>query len=201
MEVKDRTITQLKKEKTPEEFDQFSIAVTTRYATSELEYSQADVARDNHITPKCCRQLMDYAISYAKVPIKIALLVKNKAIQKSKMKVQQAGGRSISHHEDLMRKREEYLLTAFSRVEIKNIAEDIASHPSKTISSFTHKYEIETDRLTKMLLKKSIVENIISDEIMELIIKRSLGENPNEKAKETFKRFQIEREKYKKSSQ
>lgn len=197
MEQKDRTFRQLEEEKTQEEFDQFATAVTTRYATSELEYSQANVARDNHITSKCLRQLMDYAIIYNKVSLEIATLVKNKAMQKQKVKVQQAGGSSISHHENLMRQRENFLLMAFSRVEIKRIAEDIANHPSKSIHFFTCEYGIETDRLTKMLLKKSIVENIISDDIMELIIKRSLGDNPTEKAKKVFEEFRIEREKNK----
>lgn len=194
-----RSITQLKKEKTTEEFDKFASAVTTRYATSELEYSQADVARDNNITTKCLRKLMDYAIIYNKVSLEIALLVKNKAIEKSKMKVQQAGGRSISHHEELIRKREEFLIMTFSRVEIKKIVEDIANHTSKPISFFTGKYNIETDRLTKLLLRKAIVENIVSDEIMELIIKRSLGKYQTQKAQEVFQKFREEREEYKNS--
>lgn len=195
-----RTYTILKKEKTLEELSEFSKQVTERYATSELEYSQEDVARDNNITRGCLRRLMDDAIIEARVSIEIALLVKNKAMKKSEMKVQQAGGRSISHHEDLMKKREAHLLTAFSRVEIKKMAEDIANHPSKPINSFTRKYNIETDRLTKLLLKKSIVENIVSDEVMELIIKRSLGSNPNERANKTFEKFRIEREEYKKKN-
>ena len=195
-----RTYTILKKEKTLEELSEFSKQLTERYATSELEYSQEDVARDNNITRGCLRRLMDDAIIEARVSIEIALLVKNKAMKKSEMKVQQAGGRSISHHEDLMKKREAYLLTAFSRVETKKIAEDIANHPSEPISSFTRKYDIETDRLTKLLLKKAIVENIVSDEVMEMIIKRSLGSNPNERAKKTFEKFRIEREEYKKEN-
>lgn len=195
-----RTYTTLKKEKTPKELSEFSKQVTERYATSELEYSQEDVARDNNITRGCLRRLMDDAIIEARVSMSIALSVKNKAMQKSEMKVQQAGGRSISHHNDLMKKRAEYLVTGVSRVKTKEIAEDIANDFSKPINYFTRKHGIESERLTKLLLKKAIVEDIVSDEVMELLIKRSLGSNPNEKSKATFEKFRQERKEYKKKN-
>ena len=199
MKQKDRTYRQLEKEKTLEEFNRFSTEVTTRYATSELEYSQADVARDNYITPKCLRQLMDYAIIHNKVSLEIAVLVKNKAKQKSMLKVQQAGGKSISHHNYLMQKRAEYLITGISEVEIKMIAEEIANDPSKSISYFTRKYELESDYITKLLLKKSIVESIVSDEVMEKIIERSLKNNLSESAQNYFNWLRQERIKIKNS--
>lgn len=195
MQKKARTYTQLEKEKSLEELNRFKKEVTERYATSEFECSQEDVARDNNITRACLRRLMDEAITEGLVSIEIAILVRNKAIQKSKMKVQQAGGRSISHHNNLMKKRAEYLATGISRVETKEIAEDIANDSSKPISYFTRKHGIESDYITKLLLQKAIVENIVSDEYMEKIIARSLKNNSS--GYNYFKWIRQEREKNK----
>lgn len=199
MARKSRTYKQVKEEKSSLEFKRFEKEVTERYATSDLECSQADVARDNNITVKCLRQMMDDAIIYAYVSMGIAIKVKDKAIMKSKAKAEQAGGRSISHHESLIRQREEFLLTSITNSEVRGIAEYFANNPSKTISQITKKHNLDSERVTKLILKKSIVENIVSDEIVELIIKRSLGTNPSEKAKQVFGMFCTERNKYKES--
>lgn len=196
MERKYRTYKQVKEEKTSLEFKQFEKEVTERYATSELECSQADVAKDNRITGNCLRRMMDDAIIHAYVSMEIAIKVVDKAIMKSKEKPEQAGRRSISHHESLIRQREEFLLTSITNSEVRRIAEYFANNPSKTISQITKKHNLDSERVTKLILKKSIVENIVSDEIVELIIKRT---NPSEKAKQVFEMFCAERNEYKES--
>lgn len=196
MQEKNRTFKQLEKQKTFEELNCFAKEVTEKYATSPIEYSQSNAARDNHLTVKGLRDLMDYAIVTAQVSLNTAILVKNKAIQNQQRKAREAGGSSIVHHEDLIRQRENFLMTAFSRTETRKIAEDIACNPSKPLHYFTKKYRLESDRMIKLLLKKSIVEDIVTDEVMELIIKRSYS---TEKANQVFQEFRKQREKYKSS--
>ena len=91
-----------------------------------------------------------------------------------------------------------------SKVQIKYIAEDIANNPSNPIKYFKKKYNLESDRLVRLILKNAIVENIVSDETMELIIKRSLNcyshKRLQYKAKKVFDEFRKER-KNNKSSQ
>lgn len=108
MQQKNRTFKQLEKEKTLEELNRFAREVTQQYATSGLKYSQTNAAKDNRLTPKGFRDLMDYAIVTAQVSLRTAILVQNKAIQNQQRKAREAGGSSIEHHKDLIKQREEY---------------------------------------------------------------------------------------------
>lgn len=198
MERKMRTFKQLEKEKSLKELNQFAKEVTEMCAT-EQDRSQKNIAKDNHLTPKGIRDLMDYAIVTALVSLETAIQVKEKSVRNQQRKSYDAGESSIRHHNTLMKKREQYLLGRISNAETKKIAEDVAYNSSKSIRYFTIKYQLETDRITKLILKKAIIENIISDEVMELIIKRSLGNNPSEKAEEVFQQFRNQRNEYKSS--
>lgn len=88
-----RTANQVKKEKTLEEYNRFAKEVTERVAKSEDACTQKDIARDNNLTPKGLRDLMDYAIITAQVSLETAILVKNKAIRNQQKKAFEAGGK------------------------------------------------------------------------------------------------------------
>lgn len=199
MSVKARTFKELKTEKSLQDFNHFAKKLTELYATSELEYTQADIARDNHLSSKCLRQLMDYAIEETIVCRKICEQVSSKSKANQQRKIQTVSINVIKHHENLIKKREEFIAKSFSRVKVNEIAKEFANNPSKPIKYFTNKNDIESERITKLLLKRAIIENIVEDEVMELIIKRSLGDNPSYKATEAFEKFREEREKYKNS--
>lgn len=180
---KPRTFRQLEKEKSLQELNQFSRKVTEIYATSIKEYSQTNVANDNNLTVKCLRQLMDYAISTALVSTDIASKVLEKTMTNQQRNNKEAGSSSIMHHKKLIKQRIEFVSYSYPKVEVCKIAEDIANNPSKTIDHFTRKYGIESEKVTKKLLERSIIENIISDEMMEKIIERS---NPDQTATQYF---------------
>lgn len=200
MEGKARTFNQLKKQKTFEEFNEFSKEITELYATTPIEYSQNNVAKDNNLTVKTVRKVMDYAIETAQVTLDIVTLVLNKLIQNQQRKAQEAGGSSINHHKELMRVRVEYLAGSYLNQEVNKIATDIASNFAYSIHQFTKKYNIESERVTKRILERAIVENIVSDEVMEKLIERSLKENKNERVKQYFEYLKKEREKNKKEN-
>lgn len=198
-----RKYTELQKEKSFEELKEFEIKVLERYATSDYVVSQADVARDNNITLSCFRRIKEDAIIHAYISRKMVEAIRNKAITKSEMQIQQSAGKCVLYYERLIKQREEFLVTAMSKVEIKYIAEDIANNPSNPIKYFKKKYKLESDRLVRLILKNAIVENIVSDETMELIIKRSLNcyshKRLQYKAKKVFDEFRKERENNKSS--
>ena len=75
MEKRTRTFKQLQKEKTLQELKHFAKEVTELYARSVIEYTQSKVARDNKLTIKGLRDLMDYAIVTAVVTRETANLV------------------------------------------------------------------------------------------------------------------------------
>lgn len=199
-----RTYTQLQKEKSLEELKEFEIKVLERYATSDYVVSQTDVARDNNITRSCFERIKKDAIIYGYISREMAQAIRNKAVTKSEMRIQQSAGKCILYYERLIREREKFLVTAISKVQIKGIAEDVANNPSKPITYFKKKYDLESDHLVRLILKIAIVENIVSDEIMELIIKRSLDYYSDNSVKlkfeKVFDEFRKERENNKNSS-
>lgn len=199
-----RTYTQLQKEKSLKELEEFEIKVLERYATSDYVVSQADVARDNNITPSCFKRIKEDAIIHGYISREMAQAIRNKAANKSEMRIQQSAGKCILYYERLIKQREEFLVTAISKVQIKGIAEDVANNPSKPITYFKKKYDLESDHLVRLILKIAIVENIVSDEIMELIIKRSLDYYSDNSVKlkfeKVFDEFRKERENNKNSS-
>ncbi len=194
-----RTFKQLQKEKmTFEELKSFAKEVTEAYAKSDIAYSQTNTAKDNYLTKKGLRDVMDYAIVTNLVSRETCEQVLQKAISNQRKKTQETGSSSITHHKELIRRREEFLLNAYARAEVQKIAKDIAEHPDYPIHYFTLKNNIESDRLTKGILKRAIVENIVSDEVMEKIIERSLKgieiNRVKHKAKQYFAALKKQRE-------
>lgn len=198
-----RTFTQLQKEKSFEELKEFEINVLERYARSDFAVSQADVARDNNITLSCFKRMKEDAIIHGYISRDLAEAIRNKAVAKCEMRIQQSSGKCILYYKKLIEQREEFLVTAIPKAQIKVIAEDVANNPSNPIKYFKRKYNLESDRMVRLILKIAIVENVVSDETMELIIKRSLNvcvhARVKYKIKKVFDEFRKEREKNKSS--
>lgn len=193
-----RTFTQLQKEKSLEELKDFEIQVLKRYATSDYLVSQRDVARDNNITESCFVRIKEEAIIHGYASRELTEAVRNKAVTKSEMRIQQSGGKCVLYYKRLIKQREEFLVTGISKAQIKVIAEDVANNHSNPIKYFKRKYNLESDRIVRLVLKIAIVENVVSDETMKLIIKRSLDvcvdESVKYKIEKVFDEFRKERE-------
>ena len=142
---------------------------------------------------------MDHAIIINLVTRETAEKVLEKTMQNQKRKSKQAGGTSIQHHKEIIRKREEYLLYMYSRMEVKQIATDIAINPSQPLQHFTRNYRIESDNLTKKILERAISENIVSNEIMEKIIERSMKGKTSDNANAYFEKLKQKRQQNKSS--
>lgn len=195
MKKKERTFKMVAKEKSPEELNRFAKEVTELYANSVMEYSQKNLAKDNNLTVQGARDVMDYAIVMVLVSRETASKVLMKAISNQRSKNQGAGGSSLMHHRKLIRQREEYLANAFSRAEVKKMAEDFARQTQKPISDFARKYKLESERVIRLILHRAIAENIVSNEVMEAMIRRSLRNNETQAAKQYFENLRKERKK------
>jgi len=75
-----RTKTDLEKTMTPEELDQFSIQVSTIYATSELRFSRSYFIKVYDITSDCFYWLLDRSVIRNLVPDKIVDKMRKKAM-------------------------------------------------------------------------------------------------------------------------
>lgn len=197
MEHKIRTFKQLEKKENGKELEWLSQKVTRTYVGTNL--TQAEVARKNQITTKCCRQLMDYAIIHGYVTRLEAINVKDKAIENSNRKGKEEGSKSLLHHESLIRQREEYLVSMFTEGYVKRIVQDIANNPHKPICDFTGTYLLESNRMTKLLIERAIVEVIVDDKTVELLEERNRrqkrGKRIARKKIERFKKLKEQRKK------
>lgn len=171
---KKRTFKQLQEEKSLQELNEFSKEITEHYANTPVENSQRAVADNNNITLRALRDLMDMAIKTALVSYETANKSYQKCMENQKRKEESAGRTSYQHHQKLLKQRTEFLVMGYARSEIKKIAEDIANHPRESLTNFQGKYQMETSNLLKQLLQRSIVENIVDDETVEKLRKRSL---------------------------
>ena len=174
MKDKARTFNQIQNEKSYDELNTLAKKVTELYANSDDLYSQSCLAKDNNLTKKGFRQLMDYAISSAIVSLETANKVYEKSIRNQRRKVADAGANSYSHHKKLIKIRNDIIAYGYLNAQVKEFAISVASDFSKPLSYFSEKYNIESIDVTKILLKRAIEENSVSDEIAEKIIARSI---------------------------
>lgn len=154
------------------EFEEFARKVTENYARSMQEYSQELVAKDFDVSVSTLRWLMDYAIEEALVTIDVAIYVAQKSIHNQQKKHPEAGGTSIRHHKELIKKREQKIAERFPEYEIELIVFEVL-HGGEEIENVIKKYSVESERVYKLLLKRAVIENICSDEDVDILAERS----------------------------
>lgn len=154
------------------EFEEFARKVTENYARSMQEYSQELVAKDFDVSVSTLRWLMDYAIEEALVTLDVAIYVAQKSIHNQQKKHPEAGGTSIKHHKELIKKREQKIAERFPEYEIELIVFEVL-HGGEEIENVIKKYSIESERVYKLLLKRAVIENICSDEDVDILTERS----------------------------
>lgn len=181
-----RTFKKIQEEKSFQELNEFSKKITEHYANTDIENSQRIVAQNNNITVKALRELMDMAIKTGTVNYEIANKVYQKCIKNQRRKEKSAGGTSYQHYKKLLKQRAEFLAMAYERKEIKLIAEDIANNARDPLTYFQRKYQIESSNLLKQLLQRAIIENIVDNETVEKLRKRSLTEHNEQKVNKYF---------------
>lgn len=86
---------------------------------------------------------------------------------------------------------EEYLVKKLPKARVKQIVKDIANNSHKPINYFTETYLLESNRLTKLIIERAIVEVIVDDETVSLLEKRV----KKKKSIERFKMLKEERRK------
>lgn len=180
-----------------QEFERFAKKVTCNYAESKQEYSQDQIAKDFEITVSCVRKLLDYAITNALVSRDVAVQVMEKSIANQQRKHPEAGGTSLRHHKELMKKRDEYIAKSYKPADIQEIVDDVV-YESRNLDDVVKRFHIESKIILKKLLERAIVENICSDKETDRIIMRSFKVNQTKSAREYFIKIVQERIKNKK---
>lgn len=189
--MSERNFTQLKKELSIDDFNSFCLKVmnyTVRYSSM---FSQKTISRHFRITKSCFRRIREYSTIAGLISEEMALEIANSCVKNQKTYSAKFGGAAMEYHHKLMRKKEEYIISCFSSEEIKLLAEEFANNRNISKAALAKKHSM-TIYVIGRLLQKSIVENIIDDDIFRKIEERSIinSQSP-EKTREFFKKLRI----------
>ena len=168
-----------------DEFNSLAKKVTNNYVSSLPEYSQDQLAKDFGLSTSCVRKLMDHAIVEGLVSKEIAVYVMKKSVMNQQRKHAEAGASSIRHHNELMKKREENVANRYTSFDISVIVNEIAFW-NIDFKVAIRNFNLESERVLKLILQRAIAENICSDEEADILIERGLNKNMS---RETVKYF------------
>ena len=171
-----RSYTRLKNELSKEQFDSMAKKITEKYASTEIVYSQTEVAKDFDVTVDCVRKMMDYAIVWGLVTRKVAILVNEKAISNQQRKCSEAGGSSKRHHEQLIEQREDNLAGLISESKVSQIAKFAIQNPENDFAKAQKQFGLESKRHMYNIFRRSIEESVLNKDdalkLTDLILKR-----------------------------
>lgn len=180
------------------EYQRFAKKITMTYLTTPIEYSQSEVGKEFNITSSTVRKLMDYAIINCLVTKEDASRIMNKSKQNQQRKHTEAGGSSIRHHLDLMKKREDFIAATFEEIAILEIVSKVV-YGVKNIEDMAAECGIESQRLLWLILKRAIVENIASDKELDIITQKCYKNGITLKKIECFRNLIEKRKEFKKT--
>ena len=193
-----KNFTQLKKQKTFEEFNRYAKRITEDYATSENHFSRSYFCRTYDISSSCFYKLMEYAVVTDLVSDSITAKMMNKAIANQQNHDKRAGGTSQQKYVDMYRKRCEFIANQKSMEIVEDFAIMFACYPSDTKEELASEFGI-SKKVADLLLVRAIVENIADDDIVERIEKRSIaGSVDKNYTREFFSKLKKQREDNKK---
>ncbi len=199
MEKRRRNYTQLKNSMTLIEFEKFCKKIANQYAYSNSEYSSSYFCRNENITRACFYKILDDAVIKNLVEEETIQKMESKAILNQKNHAANAGTTTKSHYSTLRSKRNQYIISLYSDVEIKILAEDFAESVEETKAEFAKRYKV-SNMVIDALLKKAFINVIIDDETCRKIQERSLHSKSNPKAEEFFAQLWNARQENKKSA-
>ena len=174
--------------------------VTYRYAETQKEYSQAQVAEEFDLSESCVRKLMDYAIVNSLVPRITAQKVMNKSIENQQRKHPEAGGTSITHHQKLILERDENIAQKMNKERIKFIVESaVALDRNQPYSDLVKALNLESMKVLQFIFERAIVENIATETETMHLINRSLLKNNSKELQNYFNELVRKRQEFRKS--
>ena len=194
--MKKRSFRQLKKNMTYEEFNEFCKKIANEYANSESNFARSYFCNYYEIGESCFYRVLEYAIITNLVDDKLFKKMMEKSITNQISHKAGAGMTSVAKYNHLYSKRCEYIALSFPENKIKQIAEDFANNPNVSKEDIALKYNISR-KVLELMLERSIIDNVVNDEIFEAIRNRSIKNSTPNKKTETEKYFEVLQEKRK----
>lgn len=183
--MKKRSFRDLSKTMSAQEMDRFCKRIAESYAKSETRFACSYYTQHENISASCFYKVLERAV--------VMNLVSEKTVDKMEKKSElnqcsHATGAGMTTREKyaaLRKKRNEFIIFSFSEEEIKQLAIDFANHPEISKKEFAQKYDV-SNTVIDVVLKKSITEKIVDDEIFAKIEERSLKKDSSKRAKDFF---------------
>lgn len=194
-----RSFTQLKKSMTYKQFNNLCKKITEEYATSESRFARSYYTKQYEISDSCYYKIIEYAIVTNLVNDLIVSKAMNKALNNQKAHSMNAGCSTKVKYSKMYTKRCAYIANLYNTEKIKQIAIDYAYTPEVSKTDLATSYGI-TRKIFELLLIRAVEENIVEDNVVDAMEKRSKENTTNEKIKETeefFIELREKRNKYK----
>ena len=182
--------------KTAKDFSRKKIAeIATQYAQTNFAYSHDYFSREYGISKATFYTVLEKAVIENIVDDKTVELMAKKAAYNSQTKAEEAGKqRSRKHYDYLTLKRHQYMPSKEQAI----IWTTEYARCKYNKNDFTTKNFI-TNALLNRVIYKAIVENWVTDDVVNLLKEKSLGKDNSEKVIEFWKNIENFRNENKKS--
>lgn len=198
--MKQRTFTDLKKSMTEETLNKFCKRIAESYANSETRFARSYYGKNENITESCFYKVLERAVEMNLVSEKTVDKMERKAEANRNLHVKGAGVGSLVKYEVLRKKRNDYIISNYTKEQITTLATEFANNPEMSKKEFADKYGVCTMVIDKILVK-AIVENIVDDETFAKIEKRTIEKNAgNAKTTKFFEALRQKRQHNKENS-
>ena len=168
---KKRTLREIKGN--PEEFSKLSKKVTEEYASSELRFTVTYFSEKYNVNKNCINKMIEYAIEENLVEDKIVTKAKAKAIKNQQLHCESAGSSTEAKYARLYTNRCKKIAEKMPEKNVEEIAKFFAENKDIPKNEVAVAFEL-SPRTLDFLLSRAIEKNIIDDDTVDLIEKRTI---------------------------
>lgn len=190
--VSKRNFRKLRCSMSNERFFELCEDIAMLYAEKGPVYARTHHKEKYCITDKCYSKLLAYAIICNIVTEDVVDSIEKKSIMYKDFLSAEAVEKIQAYYSNLRSIRHKYILATFSNERIVRIVKCYTELNYVSKDDLAKKYKTSV-RIIDALLTKSIIKNIISDEMLEKLERTCILKDPTEYTTNIFKKFREER--------
>lgn len=199
-----RSYTDMQRNTSQKDLDQFARDIAISYATSELHYSRSYYTSKYIVNSSCFTKLLERAVVCDLVSDEIVNKMRKKAYRNSNIKsIEYSGDGTIAtevHYSKMIGERKWFkFLRDFPEEDKIKITTYFAEHFEVSKAECAKKFNLSTIELGK-IIEDTLLKNKVDDEIFSKIRTRSLGDNPSESSIKYFATLKRKRNKMKRAT-
>ena len=169
--MKRRSFTNLKKEMSLEQLNNFCKELAEEYATSDYEFARKFFCEKYSLTQSCYYKVLEYAVVNNLISDLTLADIMHKSATNQSTYYDGSGATSVAKYNRLYNKRCENIAAAFSEEKIRDIADDFLLKSKYRVSI---KHEIST-KTVDFAIMRAVSENIVDDRTVAALESRSIA--------------------------